>query len=102
MWFGVDFIGRGSGSPSSDAIKHHGELAMMTKDQVRWAQSHDWFVTDNGDGSVVVEDYAMCDDAAVLVDCGYAVRPHDSGVGFAGSACRVFDSYVVLRAWAGY
>ena len=30
--------------------------AALTASQIKWAASHDWFVRDNGDGSITVND----------------------------------------------
>ncbi len=32
---------------------------MLTERQIKWAASHDWFVKDNGDGTIIVRDKYM-------------------------------------------
>jgi hypothetical protein len=49
---------------------------MLNRQQIQWAASHDWFVCDNGDGTITV-----LDDEATLVWT---------------------DSFTALRNWAGY
>lgn len=29
---------------------------MLTREQIAWAKQHDWFVADNGDGTITVAD----------------------------------------------
>lgn len=76
----------------SDPNRLEGEKAkrvipMLTKQQVRWAQSHDWFryavETQGGYRVIVRDDY--CDREGVW---------HDGE--------SWFDSFSQLRAWAGY
>lgn len=59
----------------------------MTKKQIAWASRHDWFIRDNGDGSVTV-----LDNYTDALGANHSERLRWSdGVGFAA-----------LRAWAGY
>lgn len=50
----------------------------MTSQQIKWAASHDWFVMDNGNGTITVRD-----------DLG-------------GPLLTWTGSFSELRAWAGY
>lgn len=56
----------------------------MTQEQIAWAATHDWFVCDNGDGTIVVREWF------VASDCAWAVEQTWTG------------SFGALRAWAGY
>lgn len=56
----------------------------MTPEQVRWAASHDWFVADMRDGSIVVRDETV--DRNGKLHVAYE-RKRD---------------FVSLRRWAGY
>ncbi len=59
---------------------------MLSIQQIKWAASHDWFVRDNGNGTVTVRDeYFRAGDKSVSVD--FLVW------------CKSFSA---LRAWAGY
>jgi hypothetical protein len=55
----------------------------MTGNQIKWASTHDWFIQDNFDGSILVRDQWTKD-----------------GVLF--SDVLQFNNYRELRAWAGY
>lgn len=56
----------------------------MTEQQIKWAASHDWFVCDKGDGSIIVRD-------------AYTLRGeyHSAEIVWTGS-------FSELRDWAGY
>ena len=54
---------------------------MLTAAQIRWAAAHDWFIRDNGDGSIRVADR------------------------YSDGTCFIIDwylSFADLRTWAGY
>lgn len=55
---------------------------MLTASQIKWAASHDWFVSDNGDGTITVLTMEMSD-------------PIGATMIFSGS-------FRELRDWAGY
>lgn len=50
----------------------------MTTNQIQWARLHDWFVSDNKDGSIIVMD------------------EHRDG------SVKTFNNFARLLAWAGY
>lgn len=56
----------------------------MTYRQIQWAASHDWFVRDNGNGTITVHDQWVWRD------------------GTCGDAWVFFSDFRELRAWAGY
>lgn len=60
---------------------------MLTNGQIAWARQHDWFIRDNGDGSITVRDVYCLDDTPRGV---WLERP------------LIFTSFRLLRAWAGY
>lgn len=49
----------------------------MTKDQIVWAQSHDWYVQDNGEVVMVRDEF----------------DPDNT---------QIFSDFELLREWAGY
>ena len=55
----------------------------MTKQQIKWASGHDWFVADNMDGSIEVLD--------ICTHNGQTIR-----------AVACFNDFAELKAWAGY
>ncbi len=55
----------------------------MTKQQIEWAQGHDWFIVAIGDGAILVMD----------------VEAQDGRV---YHKWQVFTDYRALRQWAGY
>jgi hypothetical protein len=57
---------------------------MLTAQQICWAASHDWFIRDNGDGTITVND-AWTQDGVL----------HQQTVRHTGS-------FKALRDWAGY
>ena len=57
---------------------------MLTHKQIAWAAAHDWFVRDNGDGTITVHDWYTIGDALF-----------EERVTWRGS-------FSELRAWAGY
>jgi hypothetical protein len=57
---------------------------MLTQSQVKWAASHDWFVQDNGDGTICVRDASTT-----------------NGV-YTETLVRWSRSFRALRDWAGY
>lgn len=57
---------------------------MLTPSQIKWAASHDWFVCDNGDGSIVVNDAWTQDGVLYQRDVTHT------------------GSFGALRDWAGY
>jgi hypothetical protein len=60
--------------------------AMLTANQIRWASQHDWFIRDNGDGTVTV-----------------ARRWYRASDGKGGETLlRWSRPFSMLRAWAGY
>lgn len=57
----------------------------LTRDQVKWANKHDWFLADNCDGSIWVAEYGWdkdgnADNKIILWDKGFKA----------------------LKTWAGY
>lgn len=59
---------------------------MLTPSQVKWAASHDWFVMDNGNGTILVLDRYL--------DC-------TTGINYAAPQSWI-GSFSDLRDWAGY
>ena len=57
---------------------------MLTANQIKWAASHDWFIQDNLDGTIMVRDASTLD-----------------GV-YSEKAFLWVESFGELRAWAGY
>lgn len=57
---------------------------MLTTSQIKWASQHDWFLRDNGDGTIEVRD-------------GFTV----AGL-YAEHITRWAWSFRALREWAGY
>lgn len=55
----------------------------MTDAQVRWAQSHSWYISDYN-GAVTVMDYATNEDGLTVQEP------------------RTFTDYEALAIWAGY
>lgn len=49
----------------------------MTKEQIKWARSHDWYIQDNGDVVMVLDEY----------------EPNH---------IQIFSNFKLLREWAGY
>ena len=60
---------------------------MLTAQQIKWAAQHDWFVCDNGDGTITVRDTYMV-----------------MGGGPARQDTLIWEdrSFAELRSWAGY
>lgn len=58
---------------------------MLNPSQIKWAASHDWFIRDNGDGTIVVQECFTI-----------------NGVPHAGVTVRWTDTFRALREWAGY
>lgn len=56
----------------------------MTRLQIAWAEQHDWFVRDNGDGSITVLERALMPGGGVV------------------ESQKVFSDIKLLRIWAGY
>lgn len=62
---------------------------MLSKQQIKWASQHDWFVSQQvdpqGNGSVVVEDvmYNWIKDTSIVTN-------------------KTFSDIEELKAWAGY
>lgn len=57
---------------------------MLTTAQIKWAASHDWFIQDNGDGTILVHDCFT-----------------ENGRYF--QRLLLWDqSFAALRDWAGY
>lgn len=59
---------------------------MLNPSQIKWAASHDWFVRDNGNGTIVVEEFSY--DPSLQASLRYL----QSWVG----------GFRALREWAGY
>ena len=57
---------------------------MLTTQQIKWAASHDWFVGDNGDGTIIVRDAYVLDGNLFETDIRWA------------------EGFRALRDWAGY
>lgn len=60
-------------------------IAMLTKQQIAWATAHEWYVSDNGDGTIIVVD-----------------RWWDRVTGERGEELITMSDFQELRAWAGY
>lgn len=58
---------------------------MLTPSQIKWAASHDWFIADNGDGTIKVRECFTI-----------------NGVLFQEEPIRWTGSFRALREWAGY
>ena len=58
---------------------------MLTPNQIRWAASHDWFVRDCGDGSIVILERGVWNG-------------HD----FVNNEFHWRGTFRALRDWAGY
>ena len=56
----------------------------MTKQQINFAAQHDWFLSDNGGGSILVMDYAHNEDGLIVM------QP------------KTFTDFDLLLQWAGY
>lgn len=56
----------------------------MTQQQINFASHHDWFLENNGDGSILVMDYATNEDGLLV--------QHP----------RQFNDFQQLLIWAGY
>lgn len=56
----------------------------MTPKQINFAAQHDWFLEDNGNGSITVTDYTTNEDGL------FVMQP------------RTFDNFDLLLQWAGY
>lgn len=54
----------------------------MTRNQIRWAAQHDWFIKDNGDGSVTVLELQALGGRVFTVG--------------------IISNFKELRDWAGY
>jgi hypothetical protein len=59
-------------------------MKMLTPGQVRWAASHDWFISDCGDGTIMIRDGWTLNG---VYDC---------------QIIRHTGSFKALRDWAGY
>jgi len=57
---------------------------MLTASQIKWAASHDWFVQDNGDGTICLRDASTT-----------------NGV-YSETLIHWTHSFRELREWAGY
>lgn len=55
----------------------------MNQQQIKWASLHDWFLTDNQDGTVTVMDYTTNEDGLIVM------QP------------RTFDNFDLLLLWVG-
>lgn len=56
----------------------------MNQQQINFAAQHDWFLTDNGDGSITCVDYATNEDGLLIQEP------------------RTFTNFKLLLIWAGY
>lgn len=61
----------------SDHHQHKTMENIMTKEQIKWARSHDWYIQDNGDVVMVLDEY----------------EPNH---------IQIFSNFKLLREWAGY
>lgn len=62
---------------------------MLTTAQVNWAKSHDWFVRDNGNGTIQVL------DRWTQMHADKSVTSHEERINFT-------EGFRALRDWAGY
>lgn len=61
----------------------------LTSNEIRFASHHDWFIEDNGNGSVTVLDT-------------WTETDKKTGLVSGGSQRLVFDNFNKLYVWAGY
>lgn len=61
---------------------------MLTPSQITWAAQHDWFVSNNGDGTITVR------------DCG--VLDQDGVYHYNETIAHWTRTFKQLRDWAGY
>ena len=81
-WHGVQY---GDNTQICHCRRLEKKTNMLTAQQIEWASAHDWFVSDNNDGTITVEDIS------------------DDGAGNASYRQIVWrKSFAALRAWAGY
>jgi hypothetical protein len=58
---------------------------MLTQKQINWSKNHDWFLKDNKDGSIMVNDFSV--DMVTLESF---------------QTVKKFDNIESLKDWAGY
>ena len=64
---------------------NRGSNIMLTPAQVRWASHHDWFISDNRDGTITILDTWV-----------------DPTGNYQTQTRMWFDGFTALRNWAGY
>ena len=62
---------------------------MLTAQQITWAKSHDWFIADRHDGTIVIREL-------------YGQLQADGSVVFGEDTIHWTQAFKALRDWAGY